>query len=187
MAESKIQNELARTFELEMPFASNMTEYLDQIIPNVRQWGEDLWEIEYYENKAWLEVSDSDNFNNVVLHFFNTGGEYLRSVEGNVGSGSWRHMEEANKLLLDYKGKTELYDLAFLNKDFFILKKHGNPDRVGQAKYFMMITESTGRRLEWRDAMELLFNNYRTNNRSFQYLLIIVLLVIVIVVMFSYF
>ena len=62
MAENKITNELARTFEVEMPFANTQTEYLDQIIPIVRQWGEDLREDEFYENRPWLEVSDRDDF-----------------------------------------------------------------------------------------------------------------------------
>ena len=184
MADNKITEELARTFELEMPFASTQTEYLDQIIPIVRPWGEDLYEADTYENRPWLEVSDNDNFHDIVLHFFNSGGEYLRSVEGNVGSGSWRFMEEANKLLLEYKGKTELYDLAFLNRTFFILKKHGNSHRRGDRKYFMMIFEPVGRNLEWRDSMELLFNNYRTNNSWFQYSIIVVLVVIIIIVLF---
>ena len=187
MADNKITDELARTFEIEMPFANTQTEYLDQIIPIVRPWGEDLREDEYYENRPWLEVSDSDTFHDTILHFFNSGGEYLRSVEGNVGTGSWRYMEEANKLLLEYKGSAELYDLAFLNSTFFILRKHGNAHRRGQKKYFMMIFEPIGRNLEWRDSMELLFNNYRSNNSWFLYLTIIVVLVVAIVSLLSFF
>lgn len=185
MADNKITNQIARTFEVEMPHARNMTEYLDKIIPMVRRWGEDLREGKFYEDKPWLEVSDSETFYDTVLHFFNAGGEYLRSVNGNVGGGSWRYMESANKLLLEYKGKTELYDLAFLNSKFFILKKHGVHE--GNQKYFMMIYEPIGRRLEWRDALEELFNTYRSSNSLFLTLTVIILLAISIVVLLSLF
>jgi len=185
MEENKITNQLARTFEVEMPFANNQTEYLDKIVPMVRQWSEDLREEEYYEDRPWLEVSDSETFHDTILHFFNSGGEYLRSVNGNVGGGSWRYMEAANKLLLEYKGKTELYDLAFMNGKFFILKKHGH--HSGGQKYFMMIYEPFGRRLEWRDALEELFNTYRSSSNLFVTLTIIILIAVAIVVVLSIF
>jgi hypothetical protein len=147
-----------------------------------------LWEDEAYENYPWLEVSDDDGFHKTILHFFNSGGEYLRSTEGNVKGGSWRFLEEANKLLLEFGGKTELYELAFLApKRFFILRKHGNPEKFNQRKYLKMVYEPVGRGLEWRDAMELLFNTYRNNNSWFRNLLIIMLLVIVVIVLLSFF
>lgn len=186
MAQENITEELGRTFELEMPFAANQQEYLDTIIPMVRHWSEDLEEMENYENYPWLEVSDEDDFHKTILHFFNSGGEYLRSTEGNVKGGSWRYLEEANKLMLEYRGKTELYELAFLvDKRFFILQKHGNPEKFNQRKYLMMIFEPVGRGLEWRDAMELLFNTYRSRNTWFRYALYIILLVIALFVALS--
>lgn len=186
MAKESITDQIGRTFELEMPFASNQKEYLDAIIPQVRPWSQDLWEEDSYENHPWLEVSDEDDFHKTILHFFNSGGEYLRSIEGNVKGGSWRFLEEANKLMIEYGGKTELYELSFLTpKRFFILRKHGNPEKFNQRKYLMMIYEPIGRSLEWRDAMELLYNTYRNNNSWFRYLLVSIVLIIIIAVLLS--
>ncbi|MCI5080994.1 MAG: hypothetical protein MRY78_04850, partial [Saprospiraceae bacterium] len=63
----------------------------------------------------------------------------------------------------------------------FILKKHGEQKRFGKRKYFVMVYEPIGSRLEWRDAMELLFNKYRNNNNWLAIIMVIVLLLIAIV------
>ena len=188
MSENNVTDQIARTFELEMPYATNQKEYLDAIIPIVRHWSEDLREDDNFIDLPWLEVSDEDDFHKTILHFFNDGGEYLRSTEGNVRGGSWRYLDTSNKLLLEFGGKTELFELAFLSRGrFFILKKHGNPDKFNQRKYLKMVYEPVGRNLEWRDAMELLFNTFRNNNSWFRNLTVIIILVIIIVVLLSFF
>ena len=118
------------------------------------------------------------------MHFFNKEGEYLRSVNGNVTAGSWRLMETSNKLLLEHE-ENELFDLAFSDKNFFVLKKHGDQARMGQPKYFVMVHEPLGRKLEWRDAMELMYNTYRSNNSFYFTLAAIVLVIIAIVLIYS--
>lgn len=162
-----------------------MDRYLDQIIPIVRPWSEDLREEGFYTERAWLEIRDDVHFHKAILHFFNEGGEYLRSVDGNVSHGSWRYLERSNKLLIEHSGGNELFDLAFLDSQFFILDKHGDQEKLGQRKYTVFIFEPLGKRLEWRDAMELLFNNYRSNNNYYITLGLIILLIIAIIVILS--
>ena len=136
----KLLDTVGQAFRAELPEFSSMDEYLDFLIPKVRPWGEDLREEKHYVNRAWLEFQDDDQFHDIVLHFFNEEGEYLRSENGDVSTGHWRYLESANKFLIDH-GDTELYDLAYMDKNFFILKKHGEQERFGKAKYFVLAHE----------------------------------------------
>ena len=183
--ENKFLDKLTDSFGVELPIAQSMDDYLDEIIGAVRPWGEDLREEQFYLEKAWLELRDDENFHDTILHFFNDGGEYLKSVDGDVSGGSWRFLHSANKFLLSHGKDEELYDLAFLDGQFFILRKHGNQVRMGQRKYFVMVTERSGKSLEWRDAMELLFNKYRNNNNFYLTIIAIICVIIAIILVLS--
>lgn len=186
-------DKLEETFEVELPEVETLDKYIDTILPSVRQFSEDLREQKFWVSsggKAWMEVRDDPGFQEAVLHFFNEGGEYLQSVDGNVSKGRWRLLENSNKLILEQggggdkgPGRSELYELAFLNSAFFILKKHGNASRG--KKYFFMGAERAVRGLKWRDCVELLFNEYRSQWGMFQWLLIFGVVIVVIVVLFS--
>lgn len=181
----KFIDKLAGTFEVPVPEGETLDEFLDNIIPAVRPWSEDLREEAFYLDKPWLELRDDDRFHDTVLHFFNEGGEYLQSVNGDVGGGSWRYLERANKFLIEEGGAAELYDLAFLSDFFFILRKHGDlPEKI-RPKYFFMVLEARGRGLEWRDACEELFNTYRKNNSFWITLLMIIMVIVAIIVILS--
>lgn len=189
--EVKLLDSLTRSFSLELPVMDSMDEYLDLIIPLVRPWGEDLYEEEYYLDTRWLEVRDDDSFHESVLHIFRENDEYLHSIDGNIHKGKWRRLERSNTLILEQTAgttvvKSELFDLAFLNKDFFILKKHGDQQRKGFKKYFVMGNEAYIRDLEWRDVVELLFNRYR-NNRQWIFFVVFIVILVAIVVFFSVF
>jgi hypothetical protein len=163
-----------------------MDDYLNVIIPKVYSYGEDLREKEFYMGKPWLEVRDSEHFHHVIVHFFNEGGEYLRSVDGNVSVGQWRHLTPANKFLISGRSsEPELFDLAFLDGEFFILRKHGGQYGRGESRYFFMIHEAVGKRLEWRDAIEKLYKKTQNFTSMYTILAIIILLIIAIVIVLS--
>jgi len=61
---------LTREFNVEMPLRANMTEYLNVILPAVRQWSEDLREEQFWLERGWMEIRDKDDFHEAVLHFF---------------------------------------------------------------------------------------------------------------------
>jgi hypothetical protein len=180
----KLLDTVGQAFRAELPEFSSMDEYLDFLIPKVRPWGEDLREEKHYVNRAWLEFQDDDQFHDIVLHFFNEEGEYLRSENGDVSAGHWRYLESANKFLIDH-GDTELYDLAYMDKNFFILKKHGEQERFGKAKYFVLAHEPLAKKLEWRDLMDLLYNTFRSNNQFYFVLALIVLFVVALILILS--
>ena len=184
--DGKFLEKITQAIGDEMPYAESMDEYLKAIIPQVRQYGEDLREQKFYVGKPWLEISDDEKFHHVILHFFNEGGEYLRSVDGDVSSGNWRFMASANKFLINGRGSDpELFDLAFLDGEYFILKKHGGQWKKGRRTYFVLMYEPVGSRLEWRDAMIKLYKKTQNFNSFYTMLAIIILLIIAIVLVLS--
>lgn len=194
--ENKIVDKVSRSFSVELPARETLDQYLDLILPEVRPWGEDLNEKEHYVStggKPWLEIRDDEGFHEAVLHFFNEGGEYLQSVEGNVSRGRWRLLDGSNKIILEMSNRSELYELAFLSSAFFILKKHGNKNSgggkpgKGRRKYFVMGFEPYMIGLEWRDYIELLFNTYRSQHNTYKTLAIFLVILLAVIILFSLF
>lgn len=200
------------SFELEIPARESMDDYMDTILPQIRQFSEDLREQKFYSmpgGKPWIEIRDDPGFQESVLHFFNEGGEYLQSVDGNVTRGRWRLLDGTNKIIIeqgggkgsggDNKGKdgghqgggdkepsrSELFELAFLNLHFFVLKKHGDQQRKGRKKYMVMAFEPAVKGLKWKDVIELMYNEYRSHWGTFQYLMLAAIVLVIIVILFS--
>jgi hypothetical protein len=189
--ENKWLEPVLRSLNVELPPRDTFEEYLDLILPEIRQWSEDLEEEHFFSmegGKPWLEVRDEENFHNSIVHFFNPKGEYLRSIDGNVIRGKWRLLEGSNKMLIETQEKAssmEMYELAYLDRYFFILKKHGNQAR--RRNYFVMGFEPAVQGLEWRDYVEALFNIYRNRKGSYRFVIYIIAIVIVIIVLLSIF
>lgn len=177
--DNKFVDNIADAFNSNLPHAETMDDYLNKILPQIRPNSEDLREENYYIGKHWIEFRDEDDFHEVVMHVFNPDGEYIRVVDGEYATGDWRFL--GNKFVIDSR---EVFELAFLDGDFFILKKHGNPNAMNR-KYFVMIKEAVAKRVEWREALELLFNKYQNNNNFYVTISVIILLIIAIIVALS--
>ena len=178
------------TFEVNLPVPedNSLEGYLEATLRDLWQFSEDLRETEYYVSpggKPWLEITDDPNVQESILHFFNEGGEYLLSVEGNVTKGKWRLLDGSNKLIIE-KGQhlSELYELAFLNQYFFVLRKHGSHRKKG--KYLFLGYEPVANKLRWRDAVDMMYDTYRGKQTTFSYLVIFVVLIGAIAAAFSY-
>ncbi len=180
--ENKLLDTISRSLNLELPVLDTFEEYLDFVIPLVKPWGEDLREWENYMDVRWLEIRDEETFHETVLHIFREGGEYLISTDGNIAGGEWSILNNSNTMIVNRGRGSELFDLAFMNKDFFILKKHGNQKRIRQEKYFILGREGAVKGLEWRDIIELMFNQYRSNGRFIvmSTMLIVVMAIIIL-------
>lgn len=163
--EVRILDKLNRELELDLPHFDNLDEGVWRILPKVKPYSEDLYEMEYFLAKRWLEIRDDEHFHESVLHIFNEGGEYLVSIDGNIQKGAWRLLEQSNTFITELLGKSELYDLAFLNDDFFILAKHGNQERKGQRSFFVMGREGYVDGLTWIEVLDLWFDVYRSSSR----------------------
>lgn len=191
--ENAFLDRIFKMFSVELPYLDNLDDYLDTILPEMQQWGEDLIEQEYfvqYGGKPWLEVTDDEHALEDVLHFFNDDGEYLRSIDGNVFKGSWRLLPNTNKIVIEQGSgttKTEMYDLAYLDDYFFILQKRGDQPRKGNAKYLAMGYEPAVSGLEWRDYVEALFNNYRNRSKTYRIVIWGIVLVAILIIALSVF
>lgn len=170
-----------RSFNLELPLLEDMDEYIDYVLPHIKPLSEDLEEY-YFLNKRWMEIRDDEDFHESILHIFHEEGEYLRSLNGDVTSGTWR-IVEGNALIIEHAVFNELYDLAFNNNNFFLLRKHGAKNEL-ETKYFVMGRENYVKGLEWRDIIEMMYNQYRQNFR-FRFFLGIVIVVVVVLVLLS--
>lgn len=163
--------DFSRALSPELPKdLGNMDEHLDFIIPKVMQYGEDLREEQFWLGRRWKEVRDEEGFHESILHIFNPGGEYLMSFDGNILKGAWRKLDFYNTLILEVPGRSELFDLRFLDGNFMILSKHGDQGRKNQRRYFCLVHEPLarigGRDVDWRNLMEMLFNVWRQNSVS---------------------
>ena len=165
--EIRLFNDISRAFSPDLPRGlGNLDQHLDFILPKVQPFGEDLSEEHFWLGRRWKEVRDDEGFHEAILHIFNPGGEYLLSLDGNLIKGVWRKLGAYNTLIIEIAGRSELFDLRFLNTDYLILTKHGDQGRKGQRKYFCLIHEPVARGYDWRNVMEKLFNVWRENSLS---------------------
>ena len=181
--ESKILDRAGQLFRTEMPVADSLDGYIAAILPKIRPWSEDLRETQFFLKRPWLEIRDDDSFHDIIIHIFEDEFHYYKSVNGNISGGRWR-LVPGNKIMilseddddsLDYAG--ELFDLAFLDGQFFILKKNG------QSTYRFLVVESVGFKLKdrWLDLIEMLFKKSQSNI-SF-YILIAIAIVLVLAIL----
>ncbi len=183
--------DISRALSPELPSnLGTMDQHLDFILPKVIPFGEDLSEGGFWLGKRWKEVRDDEGFHEAILHIFNAGGEYLLSLDGNVLKGSWKQLGASNSLILELAGKSELFDLRFLNSDFLVLTKHGDQARKGQRKYFFLVHEPATRgpqgEIDWRNLMEKMFNIWRENSIGLgSWALLFILIFIILYLSFS--
>ncbi len=164
----QIGNDISKVFSPSLPpNLGTFDEHLDFIIPKVAPYGEDLRETGFWLSKRWREVRDDEAFHEVFLHIFNPGGEYMMVVDGNIFKGAWKQLHDSNSLIIEISGRSELFELRYLNNDFLILSKHGDQARKGLRRYFMMAREGAVRGdMDWRNMMEGMFNIWRENSLS---------------------
>ena len=166
-----LTRDIKRALSPELPRdLGNMDAHLDFILPKVIPFGEDLREVQFWHDKRWKEVRDEEGFHEAILHIFSPNGDYLLSLDGNLMKGSWRQLGVENALIVEMGGRSELFDLRFLNKEFMVLTKHGDQARKGLRRFFLLahepITRSRSGDLDWRNIMEKLFNVWRENSLS---------------------
>lgn len=176
-------DKVAKPFNVELPEAEGLDDMIIKVIGNVRQHSEDFREQEYYVGTNWLEVRDDEDFHQRILHIFNPEGEYIVSTDGNIECGEWRLLN--GKFVFGPSScDGEVYDLVFLDSDFFIIQKHGNY-RNRRRRFTVFVREPLALRLEWNEAMEYLFDKYRNSNGFMITVVILVVLIIAIALLLS--
>ena len=176
--QGRLLDKIAKPFNVEMPERETLESALDNILPTIRRHSEDIREEEFFLNRHWIELRDDETFHDVVLHVFREGGDYMTSTDGQMDCGEWQPL--ANKMIVGGSSCSgTLYTLAFLDEDFFILRRHGNV-RKFRSKYLFLVNEPIARRMEWNEAVEYLYDKYRNSSSFFITVAVIVLLIIVL-------
>lgn len=194
--ESKLFDRISALFKTPFPEANSLDEYLDKILPRIASHSKRLEPKDFYTSKDWVEVRESEEFHELLFHFFSPKSkqeageeeiewEYLRSTDGEVWQGLWRYVN--NKMFIgdEEYTDTKVYELAFLDTEFMILKLLANPRKIiaeKKSKYFILTIEKLGRKLEWLDLVKYLFNKYHTVNLNI-YIIVIVLALIIAVLL----
>ncbi len=157
---------------------------IDALLPYIWKFSEGLQDYDYYVNRRWKEVRGSIEFHESILHVFKDSGEYLRIIEGNIETGAWEI--DINGFILQYKGGYELYELSFLNENFFMLRKHGDHVNKGmRAKYLFFTTETIANKYEWPKILALIFNSIYKQNSNYLFILVIFIAIVAFIAFLS--
>ncbi|MEZ5058699.1 MAG: hypothetical protein R2879_16820 [Saprospiraceae bacterium] len=184
-------DELDEAFADRLPEFPELRDYLELILPEIRHYSEDLNEEEFYLEQPWKEITDEEGIFQSILHFFNKESEYLKSVDGNVSRGTWRIMPGGtNKILIEMQEpggflKSELFDLRYLDEEFFILQKNSEGIHGAGSKFLMLGAEQTIQGLNWKEAATLLYTNTRVDSSAYIYLVYLVVILIIAILIFS--
>ncbi len=176
-------DKVAKPFNVELPESEGLDDLLNKVLPAIRQHSEDFREVEYYLGKNWIEIRDDEDYHEVVLHLFEPEGEYICSTDGNIECGEWRHLN--GKFVFGPSScDAEVFDLAFLDDDFFILQKHGNYRKFPR-RYRVFLREPLAKRLVWNEAIEYLFDKYRNSSGFMITVVVLLVLIIALVLLLS--
>jgi hypothetical protein len=179
---NKFIGSVTGVLETELPKQEKLDDYVDFILEKIGSWGHGLSEKEFFIGKRWLEVRDQYDFVEDILHIFNEADEYLISIDGNIITGKWRLLAGDKGMIIEQGDKKELYDLAYLDENYLILRKHGDQMRRGQSKYFVLATESSASKLSWHQLMDELYNVHRGNvNYTYTVTATIVLIIVALI------
>jgi len=179
--QERLLDKIAEPFNIQLPERSTMDQTIDEILGLIRQNSESLREDEYYVNSQWVELFDDLKQQAVKLYVFQDGGRLLISTNGKVENASWSLLQGTEKMIISAGAMGgELYNLAFLDGEFFILKRHGDP-RAHTRKYRLFVNERVAARLEWNEALERLYSKYRNTSSPF---IIATLLVVLTIILF---
>lgn len=132
-----------------------MKQYLNQILPRLKQFSDDLNRKEVFVDKSWVLINDDLELQRYI---FKRDGQLIMSKNGNVQVGKWEYLPEANSLLID-----RIIDKILLNQDFIdqavmFLRKDGD------SNFFILANDSIIIDL---DVVSYLKRLYRAKNNVF--------------------
>ena len=164
-----------------LPKFESLDEGIDYLMDYLGEYSSSLSDKDLYTNKRWMEVRDDPHFQEIVLHVFAESGTYQHILNGDISEGSWKL--DLGGFVWKFGGRHELYQLVFLNENFFILRKHGKQERAPR-KYLIFASEGLARGKDWPDLLDILYELYKGNS-SFTLLVFLLIFAIGIVLFLS--
>ena len=67
---SKFLEAITNTFQTPLPQANDLDKYLEEMVPMLEGYSENLDQESLYLEHPWLEFRDDDYFHESILHFF---------------------------------------------------------------------------------------------------------------------
>ena len=178
--DDRLLDKIAEPFNLKLPEYTSMHEMIEEVLPAVRRFSEPTLDEEdspLYANN-WVQMTDAPGDTMVKLHTYERSGNIRVAKDGQMDSLSHQVVDRKRIIIGESLHRNSfLYELAFLDNDFLILKRHGN-DANFTNKYIFYAVEHIGTRLTWDEALENLVAKYRNNEMPWG-LVVVVLLALV--------
>ncbi|HUH73535.1 MAG TPA: hypothetical protein VLZ75_03915 [Chitinophagales bacterium] len=99
-----------------------MIEYINNIIPRLKQFSQDLDKMEVFMDVPWVMIDENLNQQKYI---FKRNGDFIMSLNGQVTIGRWEYLSKAKSLLIDRIQDKILLNQNFIDPAVMILKKDG--------------------------------------------------------------
>ena len=175
--DERLLDKIAEPFNLQLPDYQSMEEMLDDILPEVRGYSEPSFEDEDASLNVveWVKMSDQPGATKINLWSFEPGSE-IRIVSDGELSNKFYSVEGPRRIVIGdgmYRNAI-LYELAFMDRDFLIVQRHGNQENIRGKKYLVFCREAIGTRLVWHEALTRLVDKYRNSQFPWAGVLVII-------------
>lgn len=111
-----------------------MNQYIQNLIPRLRQFSENLDRNEIYVDAPWVLIDEEFNKHKYI---FKRNGELVMSLNGQATIGRWEYLPAARSLLIERrKDDAILLNQNFIDPAVMILKKDG-----AMENYFILANE----------------------------------------------
>ena len=178
--DDRLLDKLAEPFNLKLAEYTSMHEMIEEVLPAVKRFSEPELADEdspFYDTN-WVRMTDNQGDNIVQLHTFSRTGEISIANDGAMDALSHKIVGPKRVIIGQSLYRDSfLYELAFMDNDFLILKRHGN-DQNFKNKYLFYCVEHIGTRLTWDEALEKLVAKYRNNAMPWWVFVAILLLLV---------
>ena len=184
--DDRLLDRIAEPFNANLPEYKTMEQMLNEILPAVKPFSEpSLTSSEKLLNVEWVKMTDKPGETQLILYRYRASGEIRISVDGDMDSLSYTILEDNPKRVVigqNMYRDSKLYNLAFLDNDFLILKRHGNQDNISaKDRYLMFCSEPIGTRLTWDEALEKLVVKYRNNAMPWGWIMLVLGVILALV------
>jgi hypothetical protein len=102
-----------------------MIDYIKAILPNIQSFSSSLSKKAIFLNHPWVLVNDKGENEKLI---FQKDGELIMSKAGDVKTGKWEYLSQANSLLIDRGVDKKLYNQGFIDQGIMVLKLDGTID-----------------------------------------------------------
>lgn len=178
--EDRLLDKIAQPFNLNLPEHETMEQAIHEFLPAVKRFGGvDLTDDSIPMYKVdWVKMTDKPGQTVISLHTFLPSGEIRIANDGAMDAMAFKVLNKKRVIIGQSVHRDSfMYEVAFMDEDFMIFKRHGNEANIKQ-KYLFYCREAIGTRLTWNEALERMIDKYRNN--EFPWVLVAIIAAIVI-------